>query len=86
MDGSWWERLWLNQLWRLHLHHVAKRQKDRHTIRELRRALEWAHQYAEAQRDARLEAQHREEMAAAVVADIGADQLEAWLRKRDDGT
>ena len=82
---SWWERLWITQLWSLHLHHVRRLQRVRHANRELRRALDWAHAYAEDQRRMRLEAEAREEMAAHVAADIGTDQLEAWLRKRDEG-
>lgn len=78
-DGSWWDRLWVTQLWRLHLHHVARHQRARHTVRSLRDALAWAHEYAEAQRVARLEAQARAEMAEAAAAELGVEQLERWL-------
>ena len=66
-------------MWRLHLHHVAKYQRARHTIRSLREALAWAQEYAEAQRRGRLEAQARAEMAEYVAAEIGVEQLERWL-------
>jgi hypothetical protein len=84
MADSRWDRWWLNQLWRLHLHHVGRTQRLRHRLREVESALAWAHQCAAEQTERRLEAEDREKAAAAMVADMGIDAMSRWLADDED--
>jgi hypothetical protein len=81
MDEKWWDRLWVVQLWRLHLHHVHRQQRLRHEARELRSALAWAQASAAEQTQRRLEAEDREKVMASIVAEMGIDAMAQWLHK-----
>jgi hypothetical protein len=83
MAESWWDRLWLNQLWKLHLHHVGSKQMLRHRVRQLESALAWAQQSAAEQTEKRLQAEQREDAAARMVAEMGLDTLHRWLTSED---
>ena len=76
---GWWERLWINQLWRLHLWHVARSQGLRRRLREVQAALTEAQVVVAEQVALRLEAEAREAMAAHVAAEMGVDAMARWL-------
>ena len=77
---AWWDRLWATQLVRIHLHHVADKQKLRRRIRDVEEALRWANQVIAEQTRLRLEAQAREVMAAHVAAEVGLEAMAGWLQ------
>ena len=76
---AWWHETWVNQLWRLHLHHVEDKQRLRRRLRDVEEALEWAHVVAAEQTRLRLEAQAREVLAVQAAADTGLELLTGWL-------